>query len=530
MRSEDELREFDKLLDTEFAVAILPLADVSSAVTALLIAAEHIAHEVGPDEAKFGLQHALAQIGSPRICKSPTQVTEADVRAAASSIHAGRTYQNAICTMIQAFNGDLDVTVKGSDLRITGPPAYCVYEILDLAIDLEHQESQYLERSTAGICDALAVPLSRALLKDSDTLHIPRLAKYLRALHAAIGEGATVIPDDWFWCGLHGADVRRVIAALNTFAVERELLVLQATERLSLPHPPLRSCLELITMDELASLLAQVTDLQSPRVVEILKPLVYGTGTDRPDPALQPLFATNGDQLVMPLKLVSSSRVQRNYLKLAGRIDKQAFDASSSVFSDAMVSRLKAAFAQLPGVVVHSGVSIPSADHLGDLDLVVFAPTERTCLIVELKWSLDAAETREIVRQRETVLAGRVRVGQRLEYLRANCTEFVRDAGLSTDLPWLFEGLVVHAQMSLGSRGGVPIVADHLLRMALAERRSLKRTIAWCVGETFLPQHGVDFMITPQDASLGSASFQWARMAIDFEAVRQRVKDSLRDC
>src|SRR5208282_5190641 len=95
----------------------------------------------------------------------------------------------------------------------------------------------------------------------------------------------------------------------------------------------------LVLKSQLISELSDITGINQADVSSTVEALVYGTGTETPDPALQPLIPFSEVQVVAPTLLILSSNYPRNYLALHARVGSRSFDEQSKLFEVGMSNR-----------------------------------------------------------------------------------------------------------------------------------------------------------------------------------------------
>lgn len=547
------LEEFDAFLDGQFHGTSLSFGGWSTGARALLTAYELACYAEGnglgpiPSAAdgsslKFALQHALALVHKTycpdQFSLGQEPIGRAELAEGNRVLQLGSSYNDAVCALVGAFGSySGSRVVDGRRLEIVTPPPHLAYEVLDALLDgREQQEEQRcgIKRATStgvGYPPERSLAL-RGLLSSSGELDLQDDPELLRSLSDFLQVGPATIPDGWR-CGLlDGASVRRALIGLKAFALYRTVQIEEAMERYGRRRPPVRSVLRTEPLGALLKSVSSAADVDIEVVKHLVTLLTFGERTRSPDPALQPLFVSHERQsTVIPLNLLSSSRIERNCLSLLARVDRSGFDASSDVFSKAMVSRIQAVVEKRGNWSSRSHVHVPQSRQLGDIDLLVLSAAEKCLLALELKWTLVPADMREIVIRTNTAkAAGEIQL-QRLDAVRTNLAELLADCGLPNVSPegWSIFGAVVFSSFSCAPQSGIHILSESLLVRAIPHAGSLKRLCEWIRGESYVPRMGFEIGTQPIEGRIGEASFQWVEIQTDSPAAIDRLDRALRD-
>ncbi len=267
-------------------------------------------------------------------------------------------------------------------------------------------------------------------------------------------------------------------------------------------------CLE-TTPEKLSKEISQLVGLPVGKVRSLLKVLIYGSGVNSPDPALQPLIPVNAESILLPPFLILSSAWARNLLALHARLDPASFDAQSHQFEATMVQRLA-------GVVPAKLMPKPNLRLLTrpkreEVDLVLVDSKVNLILLCELRWMLHPGEIREVL-QRQKVCADKAeQVRRKRDSARENLGAIATQLKLDPALPWRVEGIVV-----IDNYGGVPsawpkeipIVPRKVFEKSLDIAPDLDRLHATFTTTEWLPRNGTDFLLEYQDVDLGGVSIR----------------------
>ena len=150
---------------------------------------------------------------------------------------------------------------------------------------------------------------------------------------------------------------------------------------------------------------------------------------------------------------------------------------------------------------------------LPDIDLAIIRDSEKTCLLLELKWFIEPAEIREVIEKSQEIEKG---ISQELKLKRAfaNNNERLLEK-LEIDSSYRLEGVVV-SQNWIGNAQvqcpEIPVIqADHLIeKLKVAE--SLQSTMEWLKDRKYLPKEGEDFRVHITTHTIGDWSLKWYRI------------------
>ena len=260
--------------------------------------------------------------------------------------------------------------------------------------------------------------------------------------------------------------------------------------------------------NDLLRQVVRYSGVPAAKVRSIFDDLSYGSRCiSNPDPALQPLIKLNSeDYAIMPhLWLYCSS--ERNFTVLLNRLpsEKRVYSKLVSEKEPLMRERFTTRLST-KGFRLICG-SVPD---LPDIDLAIIRDSEKTCLLLELKWFIDPAEAREIIEKSEEIQKG---ISQliKLKGAFANNHEMLLKK-LEIDSSYRLEGVVVsenwigHADVQSPE---IPVIqADHLIeKLKLTE--SLESVMEWLKARKYLPKEGKHFEAPRFNATIGNWSVKW---------------------
>ena len=149
--------------------------------------------------------------------------------------------------------------------------------------------------------------------------------------------------------------------------------------------------------------------------------------------------------------------------------------------------------------------------NLTDVDLAIIRDSEKTCLLLELKWFIGPAEFREVIEKSEEIKKGISQVFKLKQAFADNHKPLLEK--LEIDSNYRLEGIVV-SQNWIGEANvqspEVPVIrADHLIAK-LKATESLRATIEWLMARKYLPKEGKDFEVHGITSTIGKWSVKWS--------------------
>lgn len=263
---------------------------------------------------------------------------------------------------------------------------------------------------------------------------------------------------------------------------------------------------------ELARQVSQIAEVELAVVEKVVRRLRYGAGTRTPDPALQPFVSVGGTRLVTAPFLVVSSNLERNYLALLARTERTAFDATSELFEVQMTGELLPALSARSWLT-RSNFNAPAA---GETDVLVLDRTRRFALVLELQWTIPAADPAEVNDRLSAAEKKRKQCDTKLSSIRNNLAAVLQPAGIpaAEATGWTVEGVVVID----GATGGPRLTPDYphivtvhrrVFEAAIRAPRSLRDAFDWMRLERWLPVAPKHFRWKDVDHVYGAQTISW---------------------
>ena len=289
----------------------------------------------------------------------------------------------------------------------------------------------------------------------------------------------------------------RICAISHIHFAARGLAVTQGCDNLGYANS-----IYMPSSDELLRRVVNYSRVSESTVQNILDDLTYGNGgISHPAPALQPLIKLNSNVYAIAPHLWISSDAEVNFTTLLNKLpsEKHIYSKLSTEKEGLMRKRI---MARLSG----KGFRIVSGEvpDLSDIDLAIIMDSEKTCLLLELKWFIAPALARERIEKSEEIAKGISQV-IRLKQAFANNHELLLNK-LKIDSSYRLEGVVVSENwIAYGDVQSpeVPVIqSDHLIAK-LCTAHNLESAVEWLKDRKYLPREGEHFKVVQETVTIG---------------------------
>ena len=521
MKTEDkltpELRKIETEIDNYYKSN--PLVNLPFATSAwyLLVAAEKDALEqefAGIDE--INNIHILASEFSVNLepsmswlysdCNRGGQVTSVFddnlYKASRDLFELGKKYACFDFTYRCAGRGVFTLEPQGSTIQPIGDLFQGLeYEAYNILIDFHHAEEplsstnfEYfpidaIQRSLRIEGDRFRYKLNPRMVSDT--------VKYLKPFFDRMFS----LPSEWQFSRYSLGEFRKVfeiICAISHIHFSaRGLAVTQACHNFGYANS-----IYMPTCDELLRRVVNYSRVSESAVQNIFDDLTYGYGGIlHPTPALQPLIKLNSDIYAIVPHLWISSAAEVNFTMLLNKLpsEKHIYSKLASEKEGLMRKRITA---QLDG----KGFRIVSGDvpDLPDIDLAIITDSEKTCLLLELKWFIAPALARERIEKSEEIAKGVSQVIRLKQAFANNHLPLLNK--LKIDSSYRLEGVVV-SENWIGyadvQSPEVPVIqSDHLIAK-LRTAQNLESAVEWLKARKYLPREGEHFKVDRELVTIG---------------------------
>ncbi len=262
------------------------------------------------------------------------------------------------------------------------------------------------------------------------------------------------------------------------------------------------------TCNELLRRIVRYSGVSDAKVLSIFDDLTYGSrDIKHPDPALQPLIKLNSERYAIAPHLWIFSAPERNLTVLLNRLpsEKVIYAKLTNEKENLMRQRLMDALANEGYRFISEKVA-----NLPDIDLAIIKDSEKTCLLLELKWFIEPATAGEIINKSEEIEKG---ISQLLQLKRAfaeNHKPLLEK--LAIDSNYKVGGIVVsdnwigHAKVQSPE---IPIIQIDHLTEKLKAVKNLCSAMDWLKERKYLPKIEQHFKVHNSTATIGKWKLKW---------------------
>lgn len=316
-----------------------------------------------------------------------------------------------------------------------------------------------------------------------------------------------LLPSEWQLSHYTLGDFRKVFEAISAIAsiqaIARRMAIAQQCLKMGYADS-----IYMRPFDDLVRQVVRYSGVSGPEVRSIFDDLSYGNrGISNPDPALQPLIKLNSDTYAVMPHLWLFSSAERNLTVLLNKLPSEKEIYSKLVDEKEVLMRN------------HFITGLSDTDFrfiwgkvqdLPDVDLAIIRDSEKTCLLLELKWFIDPAEAREIIEKSEEIEKGISQVLQLTQAFASNHTPLLKK--LQIDSSYTLEGVVASENWIGHAKAQSPeipvIQANHLIEK-LKATKSLESAMEWLKDRKYLPKEGEHFKVHITTHTIGDWSLKW---------------------
>ena len=515
----DSAYKSNLLMRTEFAPAVWNVLGVVEDWSFQLMhdsSVDRLMYEGIVDGFIFTLRHPLhwLRASCPPGGRVPSSYGEDLYLAARDLLLLAAQYDQFCLVFTYASRGLADLRLEGHKLIPTysfpNEPRYQAYDRLVKPIDRNPSK----ETAFAQL-DELYSRIDQSLKIDGENFSFtidPQLVRYTMEHLEPVMRLKFVLPENWQFSRYRLSDFRQVYHAIYALSYLQMLARIRAAYR-GCVGIGFANSLFVPTKDELLSRVVRYTGLARNVVANVLHDVTLGSHdmtAEGGDPALQPLIELNKERYVVSPTLWINSAAERNFLVLMNRIpsEKAIYSRLVEQKEDLMRQRIISLTAH-PKRRIWSG-RVPGRPTLPDIDLAVIDDTEKSCLLMELKWFIEPAEAREVVEKSEEIAKG---VSQLL-LLKKAMEE--KDSALLDQLKINASYSVGYAVVSANSIGDAgeqhPDIAvireDHIIEV-LSSCDSLMEITSWLSRRLYLPIEGTHYEVITTSAQVDSWETNW---------------------
>jgi len=255
--------------------------------------------------------------------------------------------------------------------------------------------------------------------------------------------------------------------------------------------------------DALANWIAGCVGLNEQVALRALNFHIYDRQHQIPDIAVTPFVPLNDHVVAASPWMLISSAFERNLRAHIARQQPRSYDTVSDGLAPHIATELVARFEGAGFRATHS-LPFKTDDEQGDIDLLVWSPSEHYVLAAELKWIIDVADFMEVLNRGEKTCQTAIKE-QLPKYARLmtrNVEGLVAKA-FTLDSPPRIDGwscgIIVRGFVGSPTLSVEPylLLPDLLLEAKLRPGTSLRDFCKWAMDKLYLPREGYDFRMYP---------------------------------
>jgi len=206
-----------------------------------------------------------------------------------------------------------------------------------------------------------------------------------------IVSGFCRMPVDWKYRAYDLSTLLKIWAALVGVSLMTKFIYFKRIEpRLLLPFLS-------FDIGVWAGFISRVTGLEEPIVNDFIALNTYRKGANYADPALQPFIPFGRSELILSPELINTSNLLRNFIVLLNKIDNNGYNATTAVLEKEQIGKVDR-------ILAAKWRTFTNRDFKGqDIDIFVVDEEEDQLLVLELKWTYEAAEPHDIINKIKSV-------------------------------------------------------------------------------------------------------------------------------
>ena len=263
------------------------------------------------------------------------------------------------------------------------------------------------------------------------------------------------------------------------------------------------------TYGRLIRCVARYSDMSPVKVKSVLDDLTYGdSGIEKPIPALQPLIKLNSKHYAIVPHIWICSSAERNFTALLNRMQNQnqkIYAEFTNEKEDLMKERFTTGLCDKDFKFISSNIT-----NLTDVDLAIVSHSEKSCLLLELKWFIAPTTARERINRSKEIKKGICQILKLKQAFMENYELLLEK--LSVDSNYRLEGAVVSENwIGYGNVQSpeVPVIRANHLRKKLETTDTLRSTIEWLKDRKYLPKEGEHFKVCRPTTTISDWSLKW---------------------
>ena len=421
----------------------------------------------------------------------------------------GQKYDWFVFAYTCASDGVLELELQGSTIQPTGDFfASIEYEAYNILIDAHEPEEA---RSSMNDNDFPIAAIQHSLRIEGDRFRYklnPRMVADTITYLKPLFDRMFLLPSEWQFSRYSLGDFRKVFEAICAIAHIHWGARIMARNQgcnnagyLDSIYTPIYS--------ELLRRVVRYSGVSDEKVQSVFDDLIYG-GSDikSPIPALQPLIKLNSEYYAIVPHVWICSSAERNFTALLNRMRNQnqkIYEKYTNQKEDLMKDHFTTQLSDKDIEFISCSVG-----NLTDVDLAIVNRSEKTCLLLELKWFIAPTTAHERINRSKEIKKGISQVLKLKQAFAANNESLLNK--LNIDSSYKLEGAVVSENwIGYGNVQSpeVPVIRANHLIAKLKATEDLQSTMEWLKDRKYLPKEGEHFRVQTCTTTIGNWCLEW---------------------
>ena len=421
----------------------------------------------------------------------------------------GQKYDWFVFAYTCASDGVLELELQGSTIQPTGDFfASIEYEAYNILIDAHEPEEA---RSSINDNDFPIAAIQHSLRIEGDRFCYklnPRMVADTITYLKPLFDRMFLLPSEWQFSRYSLGDFRKVFEAICAIAhihwAAHRIAVNQGVT-----HKGYVDSIYVVTYGKLIRCVARCSDMSPIKVKSVLDDLAYRNGSIKsPSPALQPLIKLNSKHYAIVPNIWICSSAERNFTALLNRMrdqNQKIYEKFTNEKEDLMKEHFTTQLSDKDIEFISCSVG-----NLTDVDLAIVNRSEKTCLLLELKWFIAPTTAHERINRSKEIKKGISQVLKLKQAFAANNESLLNK--LNIDSSYKLEGAVVSENwIGYGNVQSpeVPVIRANHLIAKLKATEDLQSTMEWLKDRKYLPKEGEHFRVQTCTTTIGNWCLEW---------------------
>lgn len=243
------------------------------------------------------------------------------------------------------------------------------------------------------------------------------------------------------------------------------------------------------------SSISNISDLDKIKI--FLEFLEFPTDSEKgkkADAALQPLFL-HQESYFIPCFHIIESNIERNLMTLFARNESELFNRQSKKFEEKMVSKIEE---KLSGRLYKKNYKKRINKKDQEFDFLLIDEKNKKVVIIELRWMIQPADPREVIRRVEACMEKVEKIKQKKKFFSEHIAEFSRDLEIPLLHEYSVDGIVVIDGYSgcFTEDLTIPLVPMEIFNIALEKIKNFNTLYEVLCTLDWLPQKNIHFKLS----------------------------------